>query len=200
MPPDAPVLPARRVLAPRYWGAHLLMLVAVLACVLLGRWQLGVWHDHRTDNSAAVTRETPVPLDDVLGKGRGVPGVGRRATGRGPGQVGPRRHGVRRGPDAGWTDRLLGGHAGDDRERVGDPGRAGLGDECHRHRGGDPRGRASLVGLLQPSEDTGAPDNDTHDDVIPEMSVTDLLPRASYDLYSGYVVATDRALPSGGRR
>jgi surfeit locus 1 family protein len=36
--------------------------------------------------------------------------------------------------------------------------------------------------------------------VIPELSVTELLPRAPYDLYGGYVVATDRALPSGGTR
>ena len=31
--------------------------------------------------------------------------------------------------------------------------------------------------------------------MIPELSVTDLLPRAPYDLYGGYVVATDRAVP-----
>ena len=200
MPPDAPVLPARRALAPRYWGAHLLMLVAVLACVLLGRWQLGVWHDHRTDNSAAVTRETPVPLDDVLGKDAAFPAsdVGRPVVVQG-----------RWDPDdtVYVADRTQDGRTGfwavtpvSTAQRLGDPGRPGLGDESHRHRGGDPRGPASLVGLLQPSEDTGAPDNDTHDDVIPEMSMTDLLPRAPYDLYGGYVVATDRALPSAGRR
>ena len=40
-----------------------------------------------------------------------------------------------------------------------------------------PRGRAALVGLLQPPEDTGVPDDDTSDAVLPEMSVTDLLQR-----------------------
>jgi cytochrome oxidase assembly protein ShyY1 len=60
-----------------------------------------------------------------------------------------------------------------------------------------PVGRAALVGLLQPSEETGLPDSDPRDDVIPELSTTDLLPRAAYDLYGGYVVATDRDLPSG---
>jgi cytochrome oxidase assembly protein ShyY1 len=55
------------------------------------------------------------------------------------------------------------------------------------------------VGLLQPSEDTGAPDVSTRGDVIPELSVTALLPRAPYDLYGGYVVATARAVPSGGK-
>ena len=198
MPPDAPVLPARRALAPRYWGAHLLMLVAVLACVLLGRWQLGVWHDHRTDNSAAVTRETPVPLDDVLGKDAAFPAsdVGRPVVVQG-----------RWDPDdtVYVADQTQDGRTG---FWVVTPVTTASGSAIPVVRGwvtsatdtgvANPRGLASLVGLLQPSEDTGAPDNDTHDDVIPEMSVTDLLPRASYDLYSGYVVATDRALPSGG--
>ena len=33
--------------------------------------------------------------------------------------------------------------------------------------------------------------------MIPELSITDLLPRAPYDLYGGYAVATDRSLPAG---
>jgi hypothetical protein len=45
--------------------------------------------------------------------------------------------------------------------------------------------------------DTGAPDPDPSDDVVPELSVTDLLQRSRRDLYSGYVVATDRAVPGG---
>jgi cytochrome oxidase assembly protein ShyY1 len=61
-----------------------------------------------------------------------------------------------------------------------------------------PTGAAALVGLLQPSDDTGDEDMSAHGDVIPELSTTALLPRASYDLYSGYVVATNRDLPSGG--
>ena len=31
------------LLAPRTWGAHLLMVAAVTAAVLLGLWQLNVW-------------------------------------------------------------------------------------------------------------------------------------------------------------
>jgi cytochrome oxidase assembly protein ShyY1 len=176
---------------------HLLMVVAVVACVLLGRWQLGVWHDHRADNAAEVTREAAVPLDDVLGPDAAFPGsgVGRPVVVQGrwdPAHtvyVADRPRDGRTGLWAvtpvvtstgsaipvvrGWTPSVAGApHA--------------------------PAGSASLVGLLQPSEDTRAGDRDGHDDVIPELSVTALLPRASYDLYSGYVVATDRALPSGG--
>jgi cytochrome oxidase assembly protein ShyY1 len=61
-----------------------------------------------------------------------------------------------------------------------------------------PTGTASLVGLLQPSQETLTTDRNTHDDVVPDLDVTVLLPRAPYDLYSGYVVASDRGVPGGG--
>jgi surfeit locus 1 family protein len=184
-------------LAPRYWGGHLLMVVAVAACILLGRWQLGVWHGHRVDDATSVTRETPVALDDVLGPDAAFPGsgVGRPVVVEGrwdPAHtvyVSGRTYDGRTGVWAvtpvvtatgsaipvvrGWTPSAVGSPAA-------------------------PSGQAALVGLLQPSEDTGTPDGNTHDDVIPELSVTDLLPRAPYDLYGGYAVATDRSLPTGG--
>jgi cytochrome oxidase assembly protein ShyY1 len=196
VPPDAPALPARRALAPRFWAGHLVVLAAVVACVLLGRWQLGVWHDHRNDSAASVTREDPVPLDEVLGPDAAFPsgGVGRPVTVAGT-----------------WDD----GHTVYVADRPRD-GRSGVwvvtpvvtagGSAIPVVRGwaptatdapAPPHGRAGLVGLLQPSEDSGLVDRDTHDDVIPELSITDLLPRASYDLYGGYVIATDRVLPAG---
>ena len=196
MPPDTPALPARRALALRYWPGHLLVLAAVVACFLLGRWQLGVWHDHRSDSAAEVTREDPVPLDDVLGPDAAFPasGVGRPVVVEGrwdPAHtvyVADRPHDGRTGV---W---------------VVTPVVTGTGSAIPVVRGwtaapvdapAAPTGNASLVGLLQPSEDTGIQDTDAQDDVIPELSITELLPRASYDLYGGYVVATDRALPSG---
>ncbi len=175
---------------------HLLMLVAVVACALLGRWQLGVWHAHRVDDAAAITHEKAVPLDDVLGRDAAFPasGVGRPVIVTGtwdPARtvyVANRTSDGRKGYWAmtpvvtstgsaipvvrGWTPA---------------PGRSPA----------PPRGHAALVGILQPSEDTGVTDSDTHDDVIPELSTTTLLSRAAYDLYSGYVVATDRIVPSG---
>jgi len=196
VPPDASTLTPRRALAPRYWGVHVLVLVAVAACVLLGRWQLGVWHDHRTDSSAAVTREDPVPLDDVLGRDAAFPasGVGRPVVVHGRWDP---THTVY------VADRTRDGRAG---VWVVTPVVTGTGSAIPVVRGwtptvrgapAAPRGAANLVGLLQPSEDTGATDPDTHDDVIPELSTTALLPRASYDLYGGYVLATDRR-PSNG--
>jgi cytochrome oxidase assembly protein ShyY1 len=196
VPPDAPALPARRALAARYWAGHLVAAVAVVVCALLGRWQLDVWHDHRSDSAAAVTREDPVPLDDVLGPDAAFPasGVGRPVVVDGrwdPGHtvyVADRQHDGQTGV---W---------------VVTPVITGTGSVIPVVRGwtlspraapAAPTGPAALVGLLQPSEDTGLPDPDTHDDTVPELSTTDLLPRASYDLYGGYVVATARDLPSG---
>lgn len=196
MPPDAPALPARRALAPRYWPGHLLVLAAVVVCALLGRWQLGVWHGHRVDSASEVTREEPVPLDEVLGPDSAFPasGVGRPVLVEGrwdPGHTVYVTDRPRDGRDGVW---------------VVTPVVTGSGSAIPVLRGwtpspqdapAAPTGHATLVGLLQPSEDTGAPDPDTTDDVLPELSTTDLLARASYDLYSGYVVATDRDLPSG---
>jgi surfeit locus 1 family protein len=183
-------------LAPRYWGIHLLMVAAVVATGLLGRWQLDVWRDHRADSSAAVTRETPVALDEVLGPDDPFPagGVGRPVVveGRWDPAHSVLVSGKERGGRTGYW--------------VVSPVVTGSGSAVPVVRGWAaapgqaptaPRGHASLVGLLQPPEDSGATDADPHDDVLPELSITDLLPRAPYDLYGGYVVATDREVPGG---
>ena len=199
MPLDAPAVPARQALAPRYWAAHLLMLVAVAACLLLGRWQLDVWHGHRADSAASVTRETPIPLDDVLGPDAAFPasGVGRPVVVSGRWDdahtfyVAGR---VRDGTTGVWVVTPV----------VTSSGSAIPVVRGWAPRAGDappaPRGEAALVGLLQPSEDTGATDTDPRDDVLPQLSITALLPRAPYDLYGGYVVATDRQVPGATGR
>jgi cytochrome oxidase assembly protein ShyY1 len=172
------------------------MLVAVVACGLLGRWQLGVWHGHRAEDAAAITHEQAVPLDDVLGRDAAFPasGVGRPVIVTGT-----------------WdpvrtvyvADRTSDGRTGYwAMTPVVTPTRSAIPvvrgwTPAPNRAPAPPRGHAALVGILQPSEDTGVTDSDTHDDVIPELSTTTLLSRAAYDLYSGYVVATDRMVPSG---
>ena len=196
MPSDLAVRPAARALAPRYWGIHLLMVAAVVATVLLGRWQYDVWRTHRADNAASVTRMSPVPLDSVLGPDAAYPGdgLGRPVTVEGTW-------------DPAGTVFISG------RQRDGQTGYWAVtpvvtasGSEIPVVRGwltdpdgapAAPHGAAALVGLLQPPEDTGVPDDDTSDTVLPELSVTDLLQRTHRDLYGGYVIATDRAVPGG---
>jgi cytochrome oxidase assembly protein ShyY1 len=170
------------------------MVVAVAATVLLGRWQLDVWRSHRADTSAQVTREAPVPLDHVLGPDAAFPagGVGRPVVVEGSWDP---AHTVV------VSDRTRDGRTG---VWVVTPVVTGSGSAIPVVRGwtttpaaapAPPRGHASLVGLLQPSEDTGAVDTDPRDDVVPELSTTALLQRAPYDLYGGYAVATHRAVP-----
>ena len=196
MPSDLAVRPAARALAPRYWGVHLLMVAAVVATVLLGRWQYDVWHAHRVDSAASVTRLSPLPLDSVLGPDAAYPGnaLGRPVTVEGTWDpdgtvfVSGRE---REGRAGYWAVTPVVMPSGSEipvvRGWVTDPSRAPAA----------PRGRAALVGLLQPPEDTGVPDVDTSDAVLPELSITDLLQRTSRDLYGGYVIATDRAVPGG---
>jgi len=196
VPSDLAVRPAARALAPRYWGVHLLMVAAVVATVLLGRWQYDVWHAHRAASASSVTRLAPVPLDSVLGPDAAYPGdgLGRPVTVAGtwdPGGtvfISGRQRGGRTGY---WAVTPVVTASGSEvpvvRGWVTDPDRAPAA----------PHGTAALVGLLQPQEDTGAPDGDTSDAVLPELSVTALLQRTHRDLYGGYVIATDRALPGG---
>jgi len=196
VPSDLAVRPAARALAPRYWGMHLLMVVAVAAAVLLGRWQYDVWHDHRTDRASSVTRQSPVPLDSVLGPDAAYPGdaLGRPVTVQGAWDT-PQTWYVanreRAGRQGYWALTLVTTPSGSQIPVV----RGWLPDLDDPPA--PPTGRAALVGLLQPSEDTGAPQPDLHADVLPELNITDLLGSTSKDLYSGYVIATDRAVPGG---
>jgi cytochrome oxidase assembly protein ShyY1 len=173
-----------------------LAVAALAACILLGRWQLHVWEDHRVDNAGSVTRLAPLPLDSVLGPDEEYPDIG---LGR-PVVV-----------DGTWVPDesvLVSGRVQGDATGfwVVTPVVTPSGSEIPVVRGwladahgvpAAPHGRASLVGLLQPSDESGPPDENLRDPVIPALSITTLLPRTHRDLYGGYVVATDRPVPQG---
>lgn len=181
-------------LHPRYWGIHLLMVAAVVATVLLGRWQYDVWQGHRADSAESVTRLTPIPLDRVLGPDAAYPasGLGRPVVVEGTWDAahtvyvsGREQH----GRTGFWAVTPVITSTGSEIPVV----RGWLADI--RQAPAPPSGRAALVGLLQPPDETGAPDEHPGDDVIPELSITDLLQRAPRDLYGGYVVATTGMVP-----
>jgi cytochrome oxidase assembly protein ShyY1 len=170
--------------------------VAVVGCVLLGRWQLHVWQDHRAQDSSSVTRQSPVALDSVLGPDDAYPdvGLGRPVVVQGawvPGEtflVAGQRQG---GATGVW---------------VATPVLTASGSELPVVRGwaasahdvpAPPRGRASLVGLLQPSDDRGPIDDQPDDRVLPALSITSLLPLLHHDPYGGYAIATSRVVPGG---
>ncbi len=54
-----------------------------------------------------------------------------------------------------------------------------------------PTGTAGIEGVFQPSEGTGAFDDDPLDDVFPQLRVADLVQRLDNDLFSGYAVLTE---------
>jgi surfeit locus 1 family protein len=196
VPPALPDHSWGRALAPRYWPVHLLAIAALTANILLGLWQYHVWQDHRAENAASVTTLAPVPLDTILGPDSAYPdaGLGRPVVVAGtwdPGQSVLISGRVRAGRTGFWVVTPVTTASGSEIPVVrGWVAQAGQAPAA-------PTGAASLVGLLQPSDESGTPDSDPRDDVLPELSITDLLQRTTRDLYGGYVVATDRRPPGG---
>ncbi|MBD8868001.1 SURF1 family protein [Nocardioides donggukensis] len=183
-----------RVLAPRYWGFHLLALVLVGIAAGLGWWQADAWSQRREAEAADLTRVEPVPLADVLGPDDPFPGdrVGQPVVLEGTwlpegtlfvsgreldGQDGYWVVTPLEVPDGaavlvvrGWTAELA---------QAPPP----------------PTGAAELVAWLQPGEGTGAVDDDPDDDVLPQLRVADALQRLDRDLYGAYAVVADEVAP-----
>ena len=174
-----------RLLARRYWGGHLLMVLALAAAVLLGLWQLDVWQAHRTAATIDLTHDRPVPLARVMGGDSPFPGdaVGKPVTfsGRwlpsGTAYVSGRIHDGRRGY---WvvTPVVVGRSA------------------IPVVRGWAPhpdapsvRGPVSVTGWLEPSESQGEADVNPHDRIISSMRIASLVQHVDTDLYSGFVIA-----------
>lgn len=184
---------------------HGAAVLAVLATVLLGRWQLDVWQEHRQDRSLALVNAPAKPLGAVLGpddpypasavgqpvrfRGRWVSRstvyvAGRPLDGRnGYWMVTPlstcgsvRAQGCR-APSA--VPVVLGWTP-----RVADAPPA-------------PRGAATVTGWLQPGE-ADQPDPRPRDDVLPALQIGDLVQRVDEDLYSAYaILASPRSARAG---
>ena len=177
-------------LAPRLWWGHALALVLVAAAATLGWWQVEAWQDRRDAEARDLTQAEPVPLADVLGPDDRFPAdsVGQPVTlsgtwlGEGTVFVSGRE---RDGVDGYWMVTPL----GLDHETaipvvlgwVADPESAPAA----------PSGGAEVAGWLQPSEGTGAVDDDPSDDVLPQLRSADLVQLVDRDLYGAYTVARD---------
>ncbi len=182
------------LLAPRFWGVHLLALVAVLVAGGLGYWQLEAWQARRAAEAVDLSSTDPVPMTSVIGPDDPFPGaaVGRPVVVEGTWL-----------PDA---TVLVSGRSRGDRDgfwvvtplTVGTPdapavavvrGWAPTQDVVPA----PPTGDAELVGWLQPGEGTGAVDDDPDDDVLPQLRTADIVQRVDRDLYGAYVVVADPA-------
>ena len=184
-PPPTPY-PCRvpTLLAPRSWGAHLLMVLAVAAAVVLGLWQL-----RRVGGGAGGRGARPLERRaDAAGEGDGrrrpVPRAVPRPAGVVPGRVAGRGHALRR-------DRELDGKRGYwvvTPVLVGESAMPVVRGWSAQAEAPAPNGEVEVEGWLQASEGSGAVDDDPHDDVIPEMRIASIVEHVDADLYSGYVV------------
>ena len=190
-----------RLLAPRYWGAHLLAVVGGGggggARGLAVRRVAGAAGRRGARPDPAPSRS---PLDDAIGPDDPFPGdqVGQPVISRAPGSrtapccVSGREHD---GRDGYWVVTPV---AVDGAGRAGAAGRARLGRRARtthpRRRPGD----AELVGWLQPPEGTGEADPDPDDDVLPQVRIADLVQRVDQDLYGAYAVVADEPATNDG--
>lgn len=173
--------------SPRLLGAHAVGLLLALAAVGLGVWQFQTWQDHRIAQARDITNAAPVPLQDVLGADDPFPGldVGRpvQLTGRWvpQGTVYVKR-------DQGYwivTPVAVDGSGGSAIPVV-----RGLVEAP----AAPPPASAesiSVTGWLQPPEGSKVVDDDTTDDVLPQLRIADVIQRVDQDLYGGYVISQD---------
>ncbi len=181
------------LLAPRYWGAHLLMVAAAAVAVALGLWQLHVWEAARAAEARDLTNAEPMPLGDVMSGDSPFPGehLGQPVSFTGEWlaestvYISGRELDGRRGY---WVVTPV---------RVGDSAMPVVRGWSAEARASTPSGDADVEGWLQASEGTGTPDKDPHDDVIPEMRIASLVEHVDADLYSGYVVAKPSGTEAG---
>ncbi|HEX4977873.1 MAG TPA: SURF1 family protein [Nocardioides sp.] len=194
----APTL--RALLAPRVLLLHVLGVVATVAAVLLGLWQLDAWQAGRDAEARDLAGEAPRPLTGVMTADEPFPGadVGRPVTLAGT-----------------WLPEstlLVDGRDLDGRTGlwVVTPVAVCADDSTSCDPGTDPamlvvrgwtpaptavppppEGPVELTGWLQPGEGTGAPDPDPADDVLAELRIASAIQHVDQDLYGAYVVARD---------
>ncbi|GGF47362.1 SURF1-like protein [Marmoricola endophyticus] len=174
------------LLAPRYLGAHLLMVLAVVIATGLGIWQLDAWQSRRADAQRDLTTAQPRPLSSVMGPDEPFPGqsLGRPVAlsgewlTRSTMYVSDRREGDRYGY---WV--------------VTPVQVSGTSSAMPVVRGWSPRpsgpavsGSVRLTGWLQPGEGSNLLDEDPDDDVIPEMRIASMVQHVPTDLYGGFVI------------
>lgn len=188
----------RALLAPKYWGYHLLALVLVSIAVGLGLWQYDAWGERRDAEARDLTLVEPEPVTDVMGPDDPFPGdkVGQPVVVEGTWVPDGTVYVSGResdGEDGYWVVTPLAVATGSTPAAEDDPAllvvrgwTASLADVPPA-----PEGDAAFVAWLQPTEGTGVVDDDPDDDVIPQLRIADALQHVDQDLYGAYGVVAD---------
>jgi len=194
------------LLAPRLLVLHAAGALALVACILLGRWQYDAWQLHREDRAAAIADQPPVALDQVLGPDDPYrnDAVGQPVVVAGAWLPGSTVYVADRPADGEQDARngywqLASVAVCPDADCAGAsaipvvlgwtpqvPSATSL-----------PEGRVELTGWLQPGEGS-AVDDDPTDDVLASLRIPDLLQRSDRDLYAGYVILDEPGSARGG--
>ena len=193
----------RLLTRPSMFLLHVPAVLAVVAAVLLGQWQIGAWQMHREDRAAELADASPVPLVDVLGADEPFPGdsVGRpvELTGRwlpeAAVHVADRDH---EGEDGFWlvVPVLTCGDSAECAEAAAMPVVVGWA-ETPVDVATPLSGPVELTGWLQPGEGAADPDPDPTDRVLPSLRIADMLQRVDADLYGAYVILDEPAEARG---
>jgi surfeit locus 1 family protein len=184
----------RLLLSPRYWGVHLLMVLALAVAIGLGIWQLHAWQAGRDADARDLTKAAPLALSRVMSGDDAFPGqyLGQPVTfegtwlPKGTLYVADRDLHGKRGY---WVmTPVLVGHSAM-------PVVRGWSTQPEAPK---PSGPVEVHGWLQASEGTNAVDDDPGDDVIPEMRIASVVQHVDADLYSAYVVAHEAGSGTDG--
>jgi len=183
---------AARLLAPRFWGVHLVAVVLVGTAAWLGFWQVDAWQTRRAAEAVDLAAAVPEPLADVIGADDAFPGdrVGQPVVVAGAwlpdatfsvsGRPGPE------GAEGSWLVTPLLVDGGESALLVV---RGWTADAAAA--AAPPTGATELVAWLQPSDGSAEPDPDPDDDVLPALRVADAQQRLEQDLYGAYAVVAD---------
>lgn len=179
---------------PRLWGAHLVGLVCVTIAVGMGVWQYDAWQQRRAAEQVDLTKEEPLPLQEVMGPDDPFPraGLGRPVDVAGTwlteGTVLVSDREDAAGENGLWVVTPLTDGGADDPAIPVVRGWVPSGTDLDAVPA--PGSSGAVTGWLQPV-DGGAVDDDPTDDVYPQIRTADLVQRVDVDLYGGYVVAEE---------
>lgn len=168
------------------------MLFCIAVALLMGLWQYSVWSGDRADAKRTLVHAAPVALSSLMGGDSAFPGnsIGQPVRFEGAWRdsgtvfVAHQRHDGRTGY---WVvTPVLIGHSAVPVVRgwSASPSAAPA------------TGEVSVTGWLEPSQDDGVADTNTHDRIISSMRIASMTQHVDVDLYSAYVVEQRVSTPA----